>query len=300
MASVVVRYREYAPCAALRDSVRALFSFAEPEMDERPRRGVLCEIAFRPGDSFCSPMFADAHASLVFSLCRVCRADGVWQSGSGAPSGDLIGPSTAVGESSMAARAESVGAYFRAGAVSQFTGISGADIRDRVAGADSVWGAGGLRLAEELTELGREGARVDRLEAALLQRAAKGTRPETDLDIAAMAAWIIQRGGQVTVEHLAEQAGVSRQHLARVFGQSVGVSPKVFCRLVRFQSALAYATPRCDLDWAQVAAQMGYADQSHMIAEFREFSSLTPEGLRRRQWFHPFIELARRRARMVL
>jgi AraC-like DNA-binding protein len=298
MPPAVVRYREYAPCAALRDSVRAFFSFAEPATDDVPSRGILCKIPFRRGDLFCSPMFADGHASLVFNFARVCRADGVWQSSPVVPHADLIGPSTAVGPSSLAARAEAVGVYFRAGMVSQFIRISGADMQNRVADADSLWGAQALSLAEDLSERGREGARIDRLETALLKQAARMRIPGTNIDIPGMAAWIIRRAGQVAVERLAEQAGVSRQHLTRVFRQSVGVTPKMYCRLARFQSALAYATPHGDLDWAQVAAHMGYTDQSHMIAEFRQFSSLTPESFRRQEWFHPFIELARRRARV--
>ena len=43
------------------------------------------------------------------------------------------------------------------------------------------------------------------------------------------------------------------------------------------------------MPWARVAAELGYADQSHMIAEFRELSSLTPERLATERWFHPFI-----------
>jgi hypothetical protein len=161
MPPAVVRYREYAPCAALRDSVRAFFSFAEPATDDVPSRGILCEIPFRRGDLFCSPMFADGHASLVFNFARVCRADGVWQSSPVVPHADLIGPSTAVGPSSLAARAEAVGVYFRAGMVSQFIRISGADMQNRVADADSLWGAQALSLAEDLSERGREGARID-------------------------------------------------------------------------------------------------------------------------------------------
>jgi len=299
MAPVVVRYREYAPCAALADSVRAFFSFAEPEAGAGSSRGTVCEVPFRPGDSFCSPMFADGHASLVFSFPRVCRADGVWQSSPGAPRADLIGPSTGVGPSSLAARAEAVGVYFRAGMVSPFfrVSVSGDDLRDRVAGADELWGTQAGGLADELSELDREGSCIDRLEAALLRQAARAESPGTTIDIPGMAAWIIRRGGQVAVEQLAEQAGVSRQHLTRVFRQTVGVAPKMYCRLVRFHSALAYATPRSELDWAQVAADLGYTDQSHLIGEFRQFSSLTPERLRQQGWFHPFIELARRRGR---
>ena len=132
MPPAVVRYREYAPCPALRDSVRAFFSFAEPATEDASSRSILCEVPFRPGDPFCSPMFADGHASLVFSFPRVCRADGVWRSSPVVPRGDLIGPSTGVGPSSLAARAEAVGVYFRAGMVAQFGRISAADLHKEI------------------------------------------------------------------------------------------------------------------------------------------------------------------------
>jgi AraC-like DNA-binding protein len=295
MRPVVVHYREYAPCTALRDSVRAFFSFGEPTTNDMASRTILCEIPFSPGDRFCSPMFADGHASLVFSFPRVCRADGVWLSCPTVPRGELIGPSTMVGSSSLAARAEAVGVYFRAGTAARFIGVPGADLQNRVVGLESLWGTEAFNLAEELNALSQESARIDRLESALLKQAARTKSPGTNIDIAGMAAWIIRRRGLVAVERLAEATGLSRQHLTRVFRQNVGVTPKMYCRLARFQSTLTYTSPRNSIDWAQVAAQMGYTDQSHMIREFRHFSSLTPERLRRQGWFHPFIELARHR-----
>lgn len=75
----------------------------------------------------------------------------------------------------------------------------------------------------------------------------------------------------------------------------MGVSPKRYCRLSRFHAALAYAGAGSGLQWAEVAADLGYADQSHMIAEFREFSSLTPDALATQRWFHPFILESRSR-----
>jgi AraC-like DNA-binding protein len=62
--------------------------------------------------------------------------------------------------------------------------------------------------------------------------------------------------------------------------------------LARFQSSLIYAG-RAGVDWAQAASALGYADQSHMIAEYRRFSGLTPQALTARVWFHPFIWRAR-------
>ena len=104
----------------------------------------------------------------------------------------------------------------------------------------------------------------------------------------------------MNVNRLADAAGVSRQHLTRVFRETVGVSPKRYCRLARFQAGLAYAGAGDGVKWAQVAAELGYADQSHMIAEFRELSSLTPEALATQRWFHPFILEARSgRGRLV-
>ena len=99
----------------------------------------------------------------------------------------------------------------------------------------------------------------------------------------------------MTARRLADGAGVSRRHLTRVFRQIIGVSPKRYCRLARFQSGLGLAGVGSGVQWARVAAELGYADQSHMIAEFRELSSLTPEALASQRWFHPFILDARAR-----
>ena len=93
----------------------------------------------------------------------------------------------------------------------------------------------------------------------------------------------------MTVQRLADAAGVSRQHLRRMFQQMIGVSPKRYCRLARFQAGLIYAGAGPGVKWAEVAIELGYADQSHMIAEFRELTSLTPDALATRRWFHPFI-----------
>ena len=78
-----------------------------------------------------------------------------------------------------------------------------------------------------------------------------------------------------------------------MFREQVGLSPKLYCRLARFQAGLRYVVPGCHVEWAQAAVQLGYADQSHMIAEFREFSSATPDQLIAERWFHPFIERAK-------
>src|SRR6187455_487129 len=90
-----------------------------------------------------------------------------------------------------------------------------------------------------------------------------------------LASSVLRRGGRVTVEELARLAGVSRQHLTRQFHVRFGIGPKLYCRLARFHAGLSYAGLRTRIDWAQVAVDLGYADQSHMIAECRQFSGHT-------------------------
>jgi AraC-like DNA-binding protein len=94
---------------------------------------------------------------------------------------------------------------------------------------------------------------------------------------------------------MAWAAGVSRQALTRTFREHVGVTPKLYCMLARFQSSLVVAGSGRNAECARVAAELGYADQSHMIAECRRFSSLTPYQLATSKWFHPFIERAKAR-----
>jgi AraC-like DNA-binding protein len=105
---------------------------------------------------------------------------------------------------------------------------------------------------------------------------------------------MLRHRGRVTIDAMARHAGVSRQHFSRQFREQLGIAPKLYCRLARFQSGLAPDRSQEKIGWAETALDLGYADQSHMIAEFRQFSSLTPQALASGRWFHPFIERARR------
>jgi len=81
------------------------------------------------------------------------------------------------------------------------------------------------------------------------------------------------------VDGLAQQLGVSRQHLALQFRQQVGISPKLFARICRFRAVSHGLTSLAgQQDWAQVALQYGYFDQSHLIHDFQEFARSSPEA----------------------
>lgn len=86
---------------------------------------------------------------------------------------------------------------------------------------------------------------------------------------------ITARGGRIDVARLAASLGVTRQHLARRFAAHVGVPPKTFCRVARLWSVLR-STAVGRVSWAALAADLGYSDQSHLVAEFRSLTGVTP------------------------
>ena len=186
-----------------------------------------------------------------------------------------------------------LGVYLRPGRVAPFLHVAISELADRALAVGDVWGSEGGLLPHELAELDEAG-RIERLEAVLLEHAARSRPRHESVDVEGLAASVQRRQGRVTVEGLARAAGVSRQHLSRRFRERIGISPKLYARLARFHAGLGFAGAREPVDWAGVALDMGYADQSHMIAEFRQFSGLTPHTLATGSWFHPVIERSRR------
>jgi AraC-like DNA-binding protein len=75
---------------------------------------------------------------------------------------------------------------------------------------------------------------------------------------------------------LAERAGLSHRQFIRQFTTSVGMAPKLFARVRRFHlAANRIGTGRAPR-WSEFAVECGYADQAHMIRDFRSFAGLTP------------------------
>lgn len=97
------------------------------------------------------------------------------------------------------------------------------------------------------------------------------------------------RGEAITIAEVAGGLQVGRRQLERDFRRWLGVSPNTYARLVRFQRAVTSVTAGQEL--IQVAAQHGYADQSHMTREFREMALTTPRKIARLRHRHASVRL---------
>jgi AraC-like DNA-binding protein len=87
--------------------------------------------------------------------------------------------------------------------------------------------------------------------------------------------FIIEKRGVVTVRMLTEEFRISERHLQRLFKLYVGISPKLFARIIRF-SAIFRLKEDGDADWLKLAMESGYYDQSHFIKNFQAFTGEDP------------------------
>ncbi|WP_028974491.1 helix-turn-helix domain-containing protein [Spirochaeta cellobiosiphila] len=82
--------------------------------------------------------------------------------------------------------------------------------------------------------------------------------------------------GEIRIQELADDTGFSARHINNVFKTHVGIAPKLFIRIVRFQKCFSLIRNQLSFDYTEMAQEAGYYDQAHFIKEFKEFSLCTP------------------------
>ena len=167
-----------------------------------------------------------------------------------------------------------MGVHFRPGGAWPFLGVPAGDLADAHVDLEALWGRAARELRERLCAAGAPAERFAIMERALTRRL--GDRPEGHGAIPAALREFGRGDVAVEVGHVAARVGLSRRRFIEVFRAEVGMTPKLYCRVLRFQRALAAARATPRPLWARLAPEIGYADQSHLVREFREFCGLSP------------------------
>jgi AraC-like DNA-binding protein len=180
-----------------------------------------------------------------------------------------------------------VWASFRVGGAYPFVPADAAALRDVMVDLADLWGRDGPVLRERLLSASTPAQRLAELEAALLARARRPLERDGAVVAAAVA---LHHGASVGVA--ADRLGWTPRRLGRAFTTHVGLAPKRFARVRRFQrlvrtaarDAATSAAPatRAMPDWARLAVETGYHDQAHLIHDFRDLAGLTPGAYRPR------------------
>lgn len=85
--------------------------------------------------------------------------------------------------------------------------------------------------------------------------------------------------GNISMKQLAEEMGYSTRYLRKKFEQCIGIPPKLFSQILRFQYSLFMLTKTNEYSIWDIINEIGYYDQAHFINEFKKFSHLTPNKL---------------------
>ncbi|MCA9666335.1 MAG: helix-turn-helix transcriptional regulator [Myxococcales bacterium] len=162
-----------------------------------------------------------------------------------------------------------VGVSFWPGGAHPFTAAPCHALPDVVTLAD-LWGEQAAReMRERLLALGEPQAMLAELERLLLARA-RSLEPSSQ--VSAALRWLA-RG--VSVREAIERSGASRARFVRTFRAGVGVAPKRYASLARFQRAVR-GLARGAVDLAELALDCGYYDQAHFTHEFSRFAGRSP------------------------
>jgi AraC-like DNA-binding protein len=168
------------------------------------------------------------------------------------------------------------GVAFRPGGTAAFIRPPAYETRDTDTPLEALWGRQRIvDLREQLLERSDPDAQLDAIESTLRERLQPaGVHPAIAFALAAF-----NRVPHTTnIGAVTNALGMSAKRFIERFKAQVGVSPKRYCRIRRFQRAVAWAHRGQDVDWAQIALDCGYYDQAHFIHEFRGFAGLTPTG----------------------
>jgi AraC-like DNA-binding protein len=188
-----------------------------------------------------------------------------------------------------------IGVVFRPGGFPLFAGDAADRFSNRSVDLEDLWGLRARALRDRLRELESPAARLQCLEAFLAEKCAAGRAGLTMVRLPAID-FALRSFGQApcvsSVSEVARTVGWSERRFSQVFREQVGLSPKVWCRVQRFQSVVRQLHAGVEVPWPELALECGYYDQSHFANEFRAFSGIdatTYTRLRGTPWMNHIV-----------
>lgn len=188
--------------------------------------------------------------------------------------------------------AATVGVHFKPGGAFPFLKMPPSELNNQSVALESLWGARSNRLRERLLEAQTAEDKFHVLECCLLEQLAKPLEHHPVVAFALQQFFGPMRPPPVA--RVVEQVGFSQRRFIQLFADEVGLTPKLFCRVSRFQKVIQTAHAHSEIDWARVALDCGYYDQAHFIHDFQSFAGITPSAYLARRTEHvnhvPMVE----------
>lgn len=171
------------------------------------------------------------------------------------------------------ARPMLIGVHFRPGGAGPFLGVPASEVSNARISLDTLWNSA-FDLKEQLLQARTWAARFRILERILQARLRDPPRRHAAVAFALQS--IDAAPCMRTIGWLTDRIGLSRRRLIELFSAEVGLTPKLYSRVRRFQRVLSEVEHGEAIDWPDIAQACGYYDQAHFISDFGAFSGLSP------------------------
>ncbi len=170
----------------------------------------------------------------------------------------------------LGAGTQTVGVRFRPGMAGSVLRVSPAEFTDSFIDLEDLWPQRGMEWKTQLLE---SKSIADQMEA-LCRSVQIPEQAKNPVQLAIKAMRSVH--GNVDIDYIASQANLSSRQFRRRCREEAGLTPKHLCRILRFRRAQQLAKCSSRVNWAQIAAETGYFDQSHLIRDFGELTGRTP------------------------
>lgn len=162
---------------------------------------------------------------------------------------------------------------FKPGGGYPFLKIPLDSIKDRIIEAPEIWGGDIYRLREKILSERETDRKIQLMEMWLSEQ---GKFSLVGDQVIQNAVECVLSNASTRLKELVDKSHYSRKHFIELFKRYVGLSPKQFQRIMRFQETLAKVQNGELISWAQISADCGYFDQAHFIRDFKAFSGFNP------------------------
>jgi AraC-like DNA-binding protein len=174
---------------------------------------------------------------------------------------------------SVLGRIDNFTIHFQPSGFNRLFGIPMTELTDAVYDARAVIGREISTLEDALGVTSCFAERTQVVEARLFLLLARCARPDP---VAMAANTLFANNGMGTVSAMAADSGLSVRQFERRFLARVGVSPKLYARIIRFNAALDHKLRSPGAGWSGIANDRGYYDQMHLVHDWRVFTGESP------------------------
>ncbi len=186
----------------------------------------------------------------------------------------VSGPQSKFFDGEIPARASLIGVHFKPGGAYPFLGLPANELLNSIEPLDALWGGRAVSLRERLLEANGTTSKFRILEDFFLTEMRRCLPLNSAVEFAVNKLHWASSSSRIS--EITGKLGMSPRNFIEIFSKQVGLTPKLFSRLQRFQRVVRFTETVHKIKWNDFCLKCGYYDQAHLIHDFRTFAGCTP------------------------